>query len=143
MRICCDTSVLVAGVLERHPFHARALALLRRVRQGEDSAAISTHALAETYAILTGRVQPRVSPAKAMDALGSLYRMGFRPLVLTPAGYFEAIKRLVAAGISGGAIYDALHLEVARQGAAERIYTFNLSDFRRLAPDLADRIAEP
>ena len=40
-------------------------------------------------------------------------------------------------------MYDALLLECARATDAERIYTFNLGDFRRLAPDLAERMAAP
>ncbi len=39
--------------------------------------------------------------------------------------------------------YDALLIECARASNADRIYTFNLADFRRLAPDRADRISAP
>jgi predicted nucleic acid-binding protein len=48
------------------------------------------------------------------------------------------------APMSGGLkVYDALLIECARQSQADRIYTFNLQDFRRLAPDLVERLVAP
>jgi hypothetical protein len=49
----------------------------------------------------------------------------------------------VGRGLGGGKVYDALLIECARISRADRIYTFNLRDFRRLAPDLTDRISAP
>jgi predicted nucleic acid-binding protein len=46
-------------------------------------------------------------------------------------------------GITGGAVYDALQLACARKIAAERIYTFNVRHFERIAPALASRIVAP
>ena len=45
--------------------------------------------------------------------------------------------------LGGGKVYDALLIECARHSQADRIYTFNLGDFRRLAPDLAERMVAP
>jgi predicted nucleic acid-binding protein len=49
----------------------------------------------------------------------------------------------VGRGLGGGKVYDALLIECARQAQSERIYAFNLQDFRRLAPDLTERFAAP
>ncbi len=35
-------------------------------------------------------------------------------------------------GLTGGIIYDALHLEAARKAGCARIYTYNLAHFRAL-----------
>lgn len=62
---------------------------------------------------------------------------------LLPDEYVSAIRRTAGLGLSGGLIYDALHLECARKFNAERIYTWDARHFRMIAPDLADRIVEP
>lgn len=46
-------------------------------------------------------------------------------------------------GVIGGAIYDVLLLAAAQKAKPDRIYTFNVAEFRRLAPDLQDLIAAP
>ena len=47
-------------------------------------------------------------------------------------------------GWAGAKIYDALLLACAERSGAERIYTFNLGDFRGLAPaELQARICSP
>lgn len=50
---------------------------------------------------------------------------------------------MAAQEISGGAVYDALILRVAVNANVDQIVTLNLRHFRRIAPALADRIAEP
>jgi len=44
------------------------------------------------------------------------------------------------AALRGGILYDALQLRCAEKARCDRIYTFNLSDFVRLAPQLGNRI---
>jgi len=46
-------------------------------------------------------------------------------------------------GGPGGKVYDALLIECARAAACDRIYTFNRTDFERLAPDLQRAVAVP
>ena len=67
----------------------------------------------------------------------------FTSIAVTAGMYERAIEICAARGLGGGKIYDALLLECARESKSDRIYTFNLRDFRKLAPDLADRIAAP
>ena len=57
--------------------------------------------------------------------------------------YAAVLSVAAERGWRGGSIYDALILQCARKAEPERIYTFNLKDFRRLAPDLTDRICIP
>ncbi len=57
--------------------------------------------------------------------------------------YAHAMDACVERGLGGGRVYDSLLIACARASKADRIYTFNLTDFRRLAPDLTDRISAP
>jgi hypothetical protein len=51
---------------------------------------------------------------------------------------------MASGGWIGAQIYDALLLRGAVKCAAERIYTFNLGDFKRLAPEpLVEKICAP
>jgi predicted nucleic acid-binding protein len=45
-----------------------------------------------------------------------------------------ALDSVSAGGWSGAKIYDALLLRCAARCNVKRIYTFNLKDFRKLAP---------
>jgi hypothetical protein len=48
------------------------------------------------------------------------------------------------AGLIGGMVFDALHVHCAQKANCDRVYTFNVKDFRALAPaGLVDRIAAP
>lgn len=59
---------------------------------------------------------------------------------LTPEEYLQALTVVRDAGIPEAKIYDALLLACA----AERIYTFNLGDFRQLAtPDQRSKVTAP
>ncbi len=48
--------------------------------------------------------------------------------------YREALNVVGNGGWSGAKIYDALLLRCAARCTVERIYTFNLGDFKQLAP---------
>jgi predicted nucleic acid-binding protein len=46
--------------------------------------------------------------------------------------------------VTGGRVFDALHLRCAEKAESDRIYTFKTKDFRSLAPPtLAARITAP
>lgn len=51
--------------------------------------------------------------------------------------------KLPQRGAMGGATYDVVQLACARKAAAERIFTFNVKDFRGLDPDIAERVMAP
>ena len=57
--------------------------------------------------------------------------------------YLETIRNTARLGHTSGMIYDALHLACARKINADLIYTWNVKNFRSLAPDLADKIRTP
>jgi hypothetical protein len=45
--------------------------------------------------------------------------------------------------LRGGILYDALQLRCAEKARCDRIYTFSLSDFVCLAPQLGNRVLRP
>lgn len=134
MQVFFDTTVLVAASEQSHPHHARALPVLRRVVAGHDVGFISAHSIAETYAALTRLpVQPRIHPSEAARIITDNIVSSCTVVSLTSAEYLQALAVVRDAGIPGAKIYDALLLACATTCAAERIYTFNLGDFRNLA----------
>lgn len=106
--IALDTSVAIPLLLRSHRRHAAVVNWWR----GRD-VALSGHALAETYAVLTrlpGDV--RLTPADAARLLKARFAA---PLLLKPATAKRLPDILSGLGISGGAVYDALVALAAAQ----------------------------
>jgi predicted nucleic acid-binding protein len=139
--IFLDTSVLVAIAQVDHVHHVRSRELWNHC--AEKQTAASAHTLAEFYSSVTSMPPGIRLPGRdAMLALDTfLKKIG--PIALTADEYIETLKSCAAAGVTGGAIYDALHVACARKVNAERIYTWNVRHFQRVAPDLAGRIVVP
>lgn len=145
MNIFFDTSVLVAASERSHPHHVQARPALLRVIVGKDKGFISAHSIAEIYAALTRLpVQPRIHPMEAARIVTENLVPNFDVVPVRKQDYVEALTATAAGGWTGGKIYDALLLRSARSCSAERIYTFNLADFRNLASeDLRAKICSP
>jgi len=139
-----DTSTLIAALVESHPAHDRALLRLQGVTNGSVTGAISAHSLAETYAILTAMpTRPRITPATARHVIQHNILNHFEIIVLSESDYAAVIDHLFGLGITGGAIYDAVILHAASKANADQVVTLNERDFRRIRPDLADKIVAP
>ncbi len=144
MKVFCDTSVLVASLVPSHAHHGRATNIIEGILAGRDTGAIAAHALLETYAVLTSLpLTPRIGPVAAEKLVTSNLVAHFDVVALTSREYAGLIRSLPDNGTMGGAGYDALHLACAEKASADRIYTFNVSDFRRINPVLADKIVAP
>ncbi len=139
--IFLDTSVLVAIAQVDHVHHVPSRQLWNGCLAGET--AVSAHTLAEFYSSVTSMPPGiRVSGRDAMSALETFLQR-VTPTALTSDEYIETLKTCATAGLTGGTIYDALHIACARKVNAECIYTWNTRHFHRAAPDLAQRIREP
>ena len=145
MLVFFDTSVLVAASVSSHPHHAQAQPALRRVAKGEDQGFIGVHSVAETYATLTRLpVAPRIQPSEAGRIIRENILKHFALVAAGQAEYLQALSMVQDHGWPGAKIYDALLLACAASSGAERIYTFNLAEFRGLAPaELQARICAP
>ena len=88
-------------------------------------------------------MQPRIQPAEAARIITDEILPHFEMMPVGEKHYTEALKLVGEGGWSEAKIYDALLVGCAERCGAEQIYTFNLVDFRQLAPHLADRICTP
>jgi predicted nucleic acid-binding protein len=145
VKIYADTNVLMAACVEEHPHHLQAFELLAKVKSSALQGFISSHTLAEFYSVLTrAPFIPRVHPAEAGRLLEDNILPHFELVTLSPEDYKSVLAGCAKAGLIGGVVYDALHLHCAQKAGCKRIYTFNVRDFRALAPtELQDKIAAP
>jgi predicted nucleic acid-binding protein len=144
VKVYIDTNVVVADTVKDHVHHANASGLFRQVQLRQWTPVISAHGLAEIYSVLTGAPhKPRPTPVSAGQMIEENVLQTFEIEALTRSDYKKIIQECSALGWSGGRVYDAIHVHAARKAGCGRIYTFNVQDFRQLAPDLLDRIMAP
>jgi predicted nucleic acid-binding protein len=101
MTIAVDTSVAVPLLVRSHQHHAHVV----RWWNGQDLA-LSGHALAETYSVLTRL--PGDARLAADDAARLLDARFTSPLALSADAARKVHNTLSRLGIAGGAVYDAL-----------------------------------
>jgi predicted nucleic acid-binding protein len=137
-----DTSVLVAAFHVEHPHHPPSFDLF--VRCKKDDACCGLHSLAEVYGTLTGMrvASRRASGDQALLFIGNI-RERFMLVGLDEREYSQTLQDSAAAGITGGAIYDALLGQCALKAHAETLYTWNTKDFLRLPAAIAGRVKTP
>lgn len=106
---------------------------------------MSLHSIAEVFAVLTRLpVQPRIHPVEAARIINDNILPYFDVVPIGKEDYLDALNTMASGGWTGAKIYDALLLRCAARCAVERIYTFNLGDFRQLAPAaLQEKICAP
>lgn len=136
IKVLFDTSVLVAAIVEPHPIHGQALSWLKRAKKKEFEFLISSHSLAELYAVLTTLpVNPRISPRTACHLIHEDIETSAKIIPLSSADYISTIRRMADLGLSGGCMYDALIAKAANKSGADRLLTFNVDDFKRVWPE--------
>jgi predicted nucleic acid-binding protein len=140
-----DTTVLVAASEQSHPLYSQARTALLRVAAGQDKGFVGLHSIAEVYAALSRLpVQPRIHPVEAARIVTDNILPHFEVVSLGKEDYLQALNMMASGGWIGAKIYDALLVCCAARCAVERIYTFNLGDFKQLAPPgLQERICAP
>jgi predicted nucleic acid-binding protein len=145
MKVCFDTSVLVAALVEDHPHNAPASTALLSAKGKKIQACVSAHALAELYSVLTrAPFTPPIYPAEVRQMIEQTVLPLVDVVALSAAEYRQVISECADAGWTGGAIYDAIHIRAARKAGCDQLYTFNVKHFRALAgDDFHDRITAP
>jgi predicted nucleic acid-binding protein len=127
-------------MVEEEEHHAAALKALASSADGFTS----THAIAETFATLTsGRLEVQLTPDEATEVIDANVIRRLQIVDLGLSDYQQAMRNSQTVGARGGAIFDMLHLQAARRGAAKRILTINVRHFQILAPDLKSIISAP
>jgi predicted nucleic acid-binding protein len=145
MRWYFDTSVLVAAAVARHVHNSRALGLLETMHKSKHTGYLSTHSLTEVYSVLTRTpFRPAVRPTEALNAIEDQILNSMTLVSLDETEYVDIVRRAAREGWIGGRIHDAIHLQCAAKMKCDRVYTFNVRDFRAVAPErLAERITAP
>src|SRR3984885_9706524 len=140
-----DTSVVVSAAVARHPHHGPALAVLEEQVQRRHRGFLSAHSLTEIYSVLTRTpFRPPLYPSEAWQIIEQMILPHMELVTLTAKEYKEVVHHCAANGWVGGRIHDAVHVRCAQKAACDRIYTFNVKDFRALAPPaLADKVSAP
>jgi toxin FitB len=106
--VAVDTSVAVPLLVRSHNDHAAVV----RWWSGQEIA-LSGHALAETYSVLTRLPgDARLAPADAARLLDARFAS---PLLLSTSRTRKLPDTLSRLGIAGGAVYDALVALAAKQ----------------------------
>jgi len=140
-----DTSVLVAAAVTRHPHNAPSLAVLEELISRKHHGFLSAHSLTEVYSVLTRTpFKPPLYPSEAWQIIEVMILPHMGLVTLTSKEYREVVRSCAVGGWASGRIHDAVHLRCAQKAECDRLYTFNVKDFRTLAPSgLADKIAMP
>jgi predicted nucleic acid-binding protein len=144
VRLYFDTSVLVSIAVAHHPHHHLAYAAFHKITTGGHEGFVSAHGLAETFSTLTRLpITPMVHPTEAYRFVSETVAGHCTVVTLVEKDYLAALEAAAQAGLRGGIIYDALQLRCAEKAGCDRIYTFNTSDFVRIAPHLGKHIERP
>lgn len=100
-RLTADTSLVVPALVQWHALHRQAAVALRDARR------LPAPVLVEAFSVLTRLPPPRaVGPSLALRALQRAFPE--EPWSLSPGGYLVAVRRLAAAELGGGRVYDAV-----------------------------------
>lgn len=98
----------------------------------------------ELYAVLTRLpVSPRIGPDAAHRMIRGNVLGNFEIVALTSREQTRLVDAVAELAITGGSTHDAIHAATARKAKAERLLTFKVDDFRRVAPDLVSIIVAP
>ncbi|MBV8547268.1 MAG: PIN domain-containing protein, partial [Acidobacteria bacterium] len=110
-----DSSVLIAGLLSWHEFHERAFQALGKLIAAR-LLLIPVPALIESYSVMTRLPSPhRLHPEVAYQLLHDSFSE-VRVAGLSPGSAWSFLSENVAAGISGGRVYDAVIASAAIAG---------------------------
>ena len=141
MTLGVDTSVIVAAVHANHPLHLASARWFDAAVDAHD-VVVAHHSILETYSVLTRLSAPyRVSPSEAEIVLRETVQENARIAPFTAESMWDFVSGIVTVPAAGGAAYDAFVIQLLDEAGVEAIATYNVDDFRRLAPSM--RIADP
>jgi predicted nucleic acid-binding protein len=134
-----DTSVVIASLDADEPRHAACDRLLCA-----GGHRLYAHALAESFAILTGgRMSRRLGPAAAASLIEDSVLPFVQLIHLSGREVMRVLADAEQRGARGGAIYDLLHLQAARKAGADALVTLDVRDFEALRRPGDPRVEQP
>ena len=134
-----DTSIVLASLDPDEPRHLACDALL-----AAGDCLLYTHALAETFSILTGgRQGRRLRPSAAAALIQQSVMPCVKLVALSGQQTLAALGECDSRGVRGGAVYDFMHLVAARKAGAQRLLTLDLRNFQALVQPGDPRVEGP
>ena len=144
MKVFADTSFLVAALVENHPQHGRTRPWIEKLLKKSIIMGVSSHSLAEVYAVLTSLpVSPRIPPGTALQMISENVAQNAQIVELRSSDYLKCLHLAVEKGFHGGIIYDALIAYCFSKFKGDALLTFNYKDFARILPDRKEAILVP
>jgi predicted nucleic acid-binding protein len=105
---------------------------------------VSSHSLAEVYAVLTRLpATPRITPQAAWQFLETNVLSCAVVVVLQGHHYRELIEQAARNGLAGGTVYDAIIAKAAEAAGVDYLLTLNVTHFQRVWQAGAARIVSP
>jgi predicted nucleic acid-binding protein len=143
MKVLFDTNILVAATIEAHPNHAISLPWIQQARDKSIQGYISTHSIAEFYAVMTRLplVQP-LSSQQVHDVIVNNLE-SFHAVDLESSDYLEIIRNVARLKITGGGIYDAIIAQAALKANVDVLLTMNSKHFTRLGEHISRLVRDP
>jgi predicted nucleic acid-binding protein len=143
MKVLFDTNILVAAMIELHPSHAISLPWVQQVRNQSILGYISTHSIAELYAVMTRLpLSKPLSPQQVHDAIVNNLET-FHTVDLESTDYLSVLKNVSQLNITGGGIYDGIIAQAALKANVDILLTSNSKHFVRLGENIAKLIRDP
>jgi len=144
MKIFADTSFLIAALIESHPHHSRTMPWIEKLSHKKIDLGVSSHSIAETYAILTTLpIVPRIPPGTALEMINNNIIQNSQVIELKTSDYLKCLHFATERGLHGGIIYDILIAYCFDKFKGDGILTFNHKDFVRILPDKKELIIVP
>jgi predicted nucleic acid-binding protein len=137
--------VFRAAAVRHHVHNVQARDIVEELIRVKHSGYLSTHSLTEVYSVMTRTpFKPWIAPGEALRLIEDQILTHMTLVSLDETEYVDIIRSAAHEGWVDGRIHDAIHLRCAAKMKCDRVYTFNVRDFRAVAPEsLADRIAAP
>ena len=143
-KVAFDTNILVAALVQPHAMHKRAIQWLKRAKMNELDMVISSHTLAELYAVLTTLpVSPRINSSIAWRLIHENIERHASIVALSSADYKSLLRELRDLMLPGGIVYDAIILKSALKAGAKQLLTCNIAVFRRISLHKEIQLVEP
>lgn len=136
-----DSSVIIGMIFADCPEHAGCA----KAWTSSSHKVVYSHGLLETFCQLTGgRLGEPLPPDMAAKSIAlNVNSEGVQVLTLEAEEVLDFLGNARRHGVCGGAVYDYMHLCVARKAGADRIFTLNKRHFTAIAPDLTPKILHP
>ena len=129
-----DTNILVYALFSDSPHHIVSRRLLDQAASEKAELFLASQSLAEFYAVVTNPRRVR-SPKSANEAISVIAQIMELPgLTLLPQPIDVVVRwceLLKTNPVTGGDVFDVQLIATMLASGIHRIYTFNISDFRK------------